>query len=67
MTGREDTAGRALRSLLLEETNAMPVDTHHATVHHGAALPTPASVGESLSLSPFRRCRRGRHHGRGLA
>jgi hypothetical protein len=33
MTGREDTAGRALRSLLLEETNAMPVDTHHATVH----------------------------------
>jgi hypothetical protein len=33
MTGREDDAGRALRSLLLEETNAMPVDTHHAVVH----------------------------------
>ena len=33
MTGREDDAGRALRSLLLEETNAMPVDTHHAAVH----------------------------------
>ena len=32
MTGREDNAGRALRSLLLEETNAMPVDTHHAAV-----------------------------------
>ena len=33
MTGREDDAGRALRSLLLEETNAMPVDTHHAAEH----------------------------------
>jgi hypothetical protein len=33
MTGREDDAGRALRSLLLEETNAMPVDTHQAAVH----------------------------------
>jgi hypothetical protein len=33
MTGREDDAGRALRSLLLEETNAMPVDTHYAAVH----------------------------------
>jgi hypothetical protein len=33
MTGREDYAGRALRSLLLEETNAMPVDTHDAAVH----------------------------------
>jgi hypothetical protein len=33
MTGREDDADRALRSLLLEETNAMPVDTHHAAVH----------------------------------
>jgi hypothetical protein len=33
MTGREDDAGRALRSLLLEETKAMPVDTHHAAVH----------------------------------
>lgn len=32
MTGREDDAGRSLRSLLLEETNAMPVDTHHAAV-----------------------------------
>ena len=32
MTGREDDAGRTLRSLLLEETNAMPVDTHHAAV-----------------------------------
>jgi len=30
MTGREADAGRTLRSLLLEETNAMPVDTHHA-------------------------------------
>ena len=30
MTGREDDVGRTLRSLLLEETNAMPVDTHHA-------------------------------------
>ena len=33
MTRREADAGRALRSLLLEETNAMPVDTHHAAVH----------------------------------
>ena len=33
MTGREADAGRALRSLLLEETKAMPVDTHHAAVH----------------------------------
>jgi hypothetical protein len=33
MTGREDGAGRTLRSLLLEETNAMSVDTHHAAVH----------------------------------
>jgi hypothetical protein len=33
MTGRQDDAGRTLRSLLLEETNAMPVDTHHAAVH----------------------------------
>ena len=32
MTGREDDAGRTLRSLLLEESNAIPVDTHHATV-----------------------------------
>jgi hypothetical protein len=30
MTGREDDLGRTLRSLLLDETNAMPVDTHHA-------------------------------------
>jgi hypothetical protein len=30
MTGREDDLGRTLRSLLLEETNAMPVDTHDA-------------------------------------
>jgi hypothetical protein len=30
MTGREGDAGRILRSLLLEETNAMPVETHHA-------------------------------------
>jgi hypothetical protein len=33
MTGREDDAGRTLRSLLLEETNAIHVDTHHAAVH----------------------------------
>jgi hypothetical protein len=33
MTGREDDAGRTVRSLLLEETNAMPIDTHHAAVH----------------------------------
>jgi hypothetical protein len=33
MTGRVDDASRTLRSLLLEETNAMPVDTHHAAVH----------------------------------
>jgi hypothetical protein len=33
MTGREDGTGRTLRTLLLEETNAMPVDTHHAAVH----------------------------------
>jgi hypothetical protein len=33
MTGREDDAGRALRSLLLEESNAIPVDIHHAAVH----------------------------------
>ena len=33
MTGREDDAGRALRSVLLEESNAIPVDTHHASVH----------------------------------
>jgi hypothetical protein len=32
MTGRQDDAGRTLRSLLLEETNAMPVDTHNAAV-----------------------------------
>ncbi len=30
MTGRQDDVGRTLRSLLLEETNAMPVDTHNA-------------------------------------
>jgi hypothetical protein len=30
MTGRHNDAGRALRSLLLEETNAIPVDTHLA-------------------------------------
>jgi hypothetical protein len=30
MTGREDDLGRTLRSVLLEETNAMPVDTRHA-------------------------------------
>jgi hypothetical protein len=30
MTGREDDVGRALRSLLLEEADAMPVDTHDA-------------------------------------
>jgi hypothetical protein len=33
MTGRQDDTGRTLRSLLLEETNAMPIDTRHATVH----------------------------------
>jgi hypothetical protein len=33
MTGREHDAGRTLRSLLLEETNATPIDTHHAAVH----------------------------------
>jgi hypothetical protein len=32
MTGRQDDVGRTLRSLLLEETDAMPVDTHHAAV-----------------------------------
>jgi hypothetical protein len=32
MTGREDDVGRAFRSLLLKETNAMPVDTHRAAV-----------------------------------
>jgi hypothetical protein len=30
MTGRQDDVGRTLRALLLEETSAMPVDTHHA-------------------------------------
>jgi len=30
MTGRQDDVGRTLRSLLLEETSAMPVDTHRA-------------------------------------
>jgi hypothetical protein len=30
MTGREDDLGRTLRSVLLEETNAVPVDTRHA-------------------------------------
>jgi hypothetical protein len=30
MTGRQDDVGRALRSLLLEETNGMPVDTYQA-------------------------------------
>ena len=30
MTGREDDVGRALRSLLLEETSGMPVDTYQA-------------------------------------
>jgi hypothetical protein len=33
MTGREDDTGRTLRSLLLEESNAIPVDTHQAAVH----------------------------------
>jgi hypothetical protein len=32
MTGRPDDAGRALRSLLLEETNAMPVDAQQAAI-----------------------------------
>jgi hypothetical protein len=32
MTGRQDDAGRTLRSLLLEETSAMPVDTHNAAL-----------------------------------
>jgi hypothetical protein len=32
MIGREDDAGRALRSLLLEETSAMPLDARHAAV-----------------------------------
>jgi hypothetical protein len=30
MTGRQDDVGRTLRSLLLEEANAVPVDTHRA-------------------------------------
>jgi hypothetical protein len=30
MTGRQDDVGRNIRSLLLEEANAMPVDTHRA-------------------------------------
>jgi hypothetical protein len=30
MTGRQDDVGGTLRSLLLEETNAMPIDPHHA-------------------------------------
>ena len=33
MTGRQDDVGRTLRSLLLAETDAMPVDIHHAAVH----------------------------------
>jgi hypothetical protein len=32
MTGRQDDVGRTLRSLLLEESNAMPVDTYNAAV-----------------------------------
>jgi hypothetical protein len=32
MTGRQEDVGRTLRSLLLEEANAMPVDTHAAAV-----------------------------------
>jgi hypothetical protein len=32
MTGRQDEVGRNLRSLLLEESNAMPVDTYNAAV-----------------------------------
>jgi hypothetical protein len=32
MTGRQEDVGRTLRSLLLEESNAMPVDTHAAAV-----------------------------------
>jgi hypothetical protein len=32
MTGRQDDVGRTLRSLLLEETSAMPVDTHNAAL-----------------------------------
>jgi len=32
MTGREDDVGRMLRSLLLEETKATPVDAQHAAV-----------------------------------
>jgi hypothetical protein len=30
MTGRQDDIGRSLRSLLLEQASAMPVDTHAA-------------------------------------
>jgi hypothetical protein len=32
MTGRQEDVGRTLRSLLLEESNTMPVDTHAAAV-----------------------------------
>jgi hypothetical protein len=32
MTGRQEDVGRTLRSVLLEEANAMPVDTHAAAV-----------------------------------
>jgi hypothetical protein len=38
MTGREDDLGRTLRSLLLEETNAMPVDTHDAAAGLGRQI-----------------------------
>jgi hypothetical protein len=31
MTGRDDDLGRTLRSVLLEESNVMPVDTHRAS------------------------------------
>ncbi len=33
MTGREDDTGRAVRSLLMEESNVIPVDIHDAAVH----------------------------------
>jgi hypothetical protein len=33
MTGRQDDVGDTLRTLLLEETDAMPVDSHDAAVH----------------------------------
>jgi hypothetical protein len=62
MTGRQDDIGRTLRSLLLEETNAMPVDIHQAAVrlrrqladtrkHRRVALAVAVSVVAAVAVT----------------